>query len=72
MRYFLGIQSRNIRFLGTLIKKILLYARIQSLKIKGAPDCTVGTHKNTKKSKKTIKTSYFWVYSEVTSKSWEL
>jgi len=70
MTYFLGKQSRNIRFLGTLIKKTLLYASIVFEK-KGAPDCTVGTHKNTKNSKKTTK-SYFWVYSEVTSKSWEL
>ena len=36
MTYFLGIQSRKIQFLGTLIKKILLYARIHALNtIKG-------------------------------------
>ena len=48
MSYFLGSQSRNIRFLRTLIKKILLYAKIQALNIKGAPGWPVGAQKTTK------------------------
>ena len=72
MRYFLGIQSRNIRFLGTLIKKMLLHARIQALNKKGAPGWPLGTQKTTRNSKKTTKTRYFWVYSQETSDSWEI
>ena len=49
MTYFLGIQSRKIQFLGTLIKKILLYARIHALNMKGAPGWHVGAQKTTKK-----------------------
>ena len=52
MRYFMGTQSRYIQFLGISIKKMLLYARIQALKIKGAPDYTVETHKNPQKKQK--------------------
>ena len=48
MSYFLGSQSRNIRFLRTLIKKILLYTRIQALNINGAPGWPVGAQKTTK------------------------
>ena len=69
MSYFLGSQSRNIRFLRTLIKKILLYTRIQALNINGAPGWPVGAQRTTKNSKKTTKMSFFWVYSEVTSDS---
>ena len=47
MSYFLGIQSRHIQFLRTLMKKILLYTRIQALNIKGAPGWPVGAPKTT-------------------------
>ena len=50
MSYFLGSQSRNIRFLRTLIKKILLYTRIQALNINGAPGWPVGVQKTPKNS----------------------
>ena len=50
MTYFLGIQSRKIQFSGTLIKKILLYARIHALNMKGAPGWPVGAQKTTKNS----------------------
>ena len=50
MSYFLGIQSKNIQFSGTLIKKILLYARIHALNMKGAPGWPVGAQKTTKNS----------------------
>jgi len=50
MTYFLGIQSRNIQFLGTLIKKILLYARIHALNMKGAPGWAIGAQKTAKNS----------------------
>ena len=50
MTYFLGIQSRKIQFLGTLIKKILLYARIHALNIKGAPGWPVGAPKTAENS----------------------
>ena len=46
----LGVQSRKIQFSGTLIKKILLYARIHALNIKGAPGWPVGAQKTTKNS----------------------
>ena len=69
MSSFLGIQSKNIRFSGTLIKKIQLYARIQAMNMKGAPGWPVGAQKNNKKVKKI---SFFWVYSNETSNSWEL
>ena len=48
--YFLGVQSRKIQFSGTLIKKILLYARIHALNMKGAPGWPVGAQKTTKNS----------------------
>ena len=47
MTYFLGIQSR---FLGTVIKKMLLHARIQALNKKGAPGWPLGTQKTTRNS----------------------
>ena len=50
MTYFLGIESRNIQFLGTLIKKILLYARIHALNKKGAPGWPVGAPKTAENS----------------------
>ena len=50
MSYLLGSQSRNIRFLRTLIKKILLYTRIQALNINGAPGWPVGVQKTPKNS----------------------
>ena len=50
MTYFLGIQSRKIQFSGTLIKKMLLYARIHALNKKGAPGWPVGAPKTAKNS----------------------
>ena len=50
MTYFLGIQSRKIQFSGTLIKKILLYARIHALNMKGAPGWAIGAQKTAKNS----------------------
>ena len=50
MTYFLGIQSRNIGFLGTVIKKMLLHARIQALNKKGAPGWSLGAQKTTRNS----------------------
>ena len=50
MTYFLGIQSRKIQFSGTLIKKILLFAGLHALNMKGAPGWPVGAQKTTKNS----------------------